>query len=176
MRVIAGSLKSRIFKAPPAGKTHPMSQRARAAIFNMLADVTGLRVLDAYAGSGALGFEAISRGASSLTAIEINQNAYQTLVSNISKLGLDQQVTARRANVVSYLKSTQTSYDLIFLDPPYQLIKSEALVEIGQHLAPAGRLVLSYPKSFELPFQPPKWQTLQAKSYAQANVLICCRG
>ena len=173
MRVIAGSLKSRLFKAPPAGKTHPMGERVRGAIFNMLADMSNLKVLDAYAGSGSLSFEAISRGAVSVDAVEINKRAYQTLVGNIAQLGLDGLVSARRANVVSYLKSTQQSYDLILLDPPYQLIKPEALLAIANSLKTDGRLVLSYPASFKLPFQTAAWQILQTKSYAQARVVIC---
>ena len=150
-----------------------MSERARGAIFNMLVDVKGLVVLDAYAGSGALAIEAISRGAATATAIEIDGRAYRVLVNNLNKLALADRVTARRANVVSYLKSAKASYDLILLDPPYRLIKPEPLLAIASFLKPGGRLVVSYPANFELPFTSADWQISHAKTYAAANIVIC---
>ena len=172
MRIIAGQLKGRLFRAPPAGATHPMGERARGAIFNMLQDISGLEVLDAYAGTGALAFEALSRGAGRVTAIEVNRRAYKLLHDNASKLESGERLICKRANVTSYLASTGKDYDLIFVDPPYQTIKAEALERIGRHLRPQGRLVLSYPKSFQPTFTAPSWQVLSQKTYAAAQIMI----
>ena len=88
LRIIAGQFKSRLLKTPKYGKTRPMSDRARMALFNILGDLTEVgSVLDAYGGSGALALEAISRGASSAVIIEINRRAYPQLVEKCQVVG-----------------------------------------------------------------------------------------
>ena len=89
MRIIAGTLKGRIFAAPHTLRTHPMSDKARGALFNVLGDVEGMSVLDAFAGSGALGFEALSRGASHVTSIDKDRMAVKTIKNNAVELSVE---------------------------------------------------------------------------------------
>src|SRR5262245_46897524 len=99
MRVIAGSLGGRTFDSPPGHRTHPMSEKARGAIFNALGELSGLTVLDAFAGSGALTIEAISRGAESALAIDVDKYAYETIQANFKALKLDEKAIVMRKNV-----------------------------------------------------------------------------
>src|SRR3954464_3149409 len=92
MRIIAGRLGGRQFNSPKGHRTHPMSEKGRGALFNALGDISGLTVLDAFAGSGALSFEAISRRAASVLAIDSDKNAQRAIAENIASLGLSRQV------------------------------------------------------------------------------------
>src|SRR5437868_2924372 len=86
MRIIAGKLKGREFKSPHGHKTHPMSDKVRGALFNILGDIDELTFLDAFAGSGALAFEAVSRGAKSVAAIDKDSSAHKALEQNAKEL------------------------------------------------------------------------------------------
>src|SRR5579883_2683533 len=98
MRIVAGTLGGRQFEAPKGHRTHPMSDKVRGALFNMLGDISGLTVFDAFAGSGALSFEAISRGAKSAVAVDIDKSAHKTILKNAKQLGVPAQLKAIRAN------------------------------------------------------------------------------
>src|SRR4051812_19053547 len=100
-----------------------MSDKVRGAIFGVLGDVKGLTVLDAFAGSGALAFEAISRGAKSAVAIEVDKTAHAVIEKNIQALGIEDRVKAVRAFANAWSTRHQSElFDLIFLDPPYDKI------------------------------------------------------
>ncbi len=173
LRIISGQLKSRLFKAPQAGRLHPMSDRARMALFNILGDLRDVEaVLDAYGGSGALAFEALSRGVEQAVIIEINRRVYSQLLENVARLGLKSRVKTYRANNTTCLNNLDQSFDLIFLDPPYEEIKADKLLQLGKYLRSDGRLVLSCPPAFKAPFGKPDWQCLHQKSYAQLNLSI----
>src|ERR1700683_4883439 len=103
MHIIAGYLKGRTFDSPKSGQTHPMSDKIRGAMFNMLGDIEGLNILDAFSGSGAIAFEAISRGAASVTLIESDHLAQRSIALNIDKLGLSESASLIRANANSWL-------------------------------------------------------------------------
>lgn len=145
MRIIAGQLGGRLFNSPHGHRTHPMSDKMRGALFNMLNDVTGLTVLDAFAGSGALAFEAISRGARSAVAIEQDRNAQQTISENISQLALDDEVKLIRANASSWLRTAHDTFDLVLLDPPYDHLQLGLLEALIGRAKPGGIVVLSWP-------------------------------
>ena len=86
MRIIAGELRGRQFNSPKGHRTHPMGDRVRTALFNTLGDISDLTILDAFAGSGALTFEAISRGAKSAVTLEIDYDAYEVIQQNAEDL------------------------------------------------------------------------------------------
>jgi 16S rRNA (guanine(966)-N(2))-methyltransferase RsmD len=121
MRVVGGTLGGRRLIAPRGQATRPTSDRVREALFSILGDrVQGARVLDLFAGSGALGIEALSRGAAEATFVDSAAPAIAALRANLEALGLTAEVLRRDALV--FLKATARTprqYDLVFLDPPY---------------------------------------------------------
>lgn len=125
MRVIAGSLRRRILEAPAGLATRPTSDRLRETLFNVLAPrIAGARFLDLYAGSGAVGIEAVSRGAERVVMVERAAPALKVLRSNLEKLGLRAVVRVEAVSVSTYLRRGRPSgterFDVVFLDPPYE--------------------------------------------------------
>lgn len=148
MRVIAGSLGGRTFQSPGGHRTHPMSDKVRGALFNALGDIHGLTILDAFAGSGALSIEAISRGAASVLAIDIDKSAYLTTVANVETLGLKDHITVMRKNISGWSRNNQhRQFDIILADPPYNDIRPNVLQRLIPLIKPGGLLVLSWPGS-----------------------------
>lgn len=131
MRVIGGELKGRGIKAPKGRIVRPTSDKTREAIFDILQqEIKGRKVLDVFAGSGALGIEALSRGASFATFVDDAISAVSVIKDNLEKLGLSPQANVFKLKVPQKLKLLKTSkvrgkrevperYDLVFLDPPY---------------------------------------------------------
>lgn len=148
MRVITGSLKGRQFEAPRGHRTHPMGDKVRGALFNTLGDIGGLTVLDAYSGSGALAIEAISRGAKSALAIDMDKEAYQTIVANVETLGLKDRITVMRKNISGWSRNNQhKQFDLVLVDPPYDDINPRVLQKLIGNVKPGGLFILSWPGS-----------------------------
>lgn len=146
MRISGGSLSGRRFDSPRGHRTQPMSERVRSAMFNMLGDVSGLRVLDAYAGSGALGLEALSRGAQFVQFVDIDRNACSTINANLDSLGLLASAKVTQANVEFWSKrNSQEKFGLILADPPYDHIDLSTISLLASHLKPQALMVLSYP-------------------------------
>ena len=117
MRIVAGEFKGRRLHAPRGAGTRPTADRVREALFSILGDVSGARVLDLYAGSGALGIEALSRGAESALFVERDQQALAALRRNLEAVGADADV--RRQDVSRFLARPEGTFDLVFCDPPY---------------------------------------------------------
>jgi 16S rRNA (guanine966-N2)-methyltransferase len=147
MRIIAGSLKGQQFQAPHGHRTHPMSDKMRGALFNILGDIEGLTFLDAYAGSGGLAFEAISRGAKEVVAIDKDGSAQKTIAANLKDLRLDRKVKLVKANVAGWsIHNMEKTFDIVLLDPPYEEINTSHLQKlINRHVKKGGLAVLSFP-------------------------------
>jgi 16S rRNA (guanine966-N2)-methyltransferase len=173
MRVISGTLKNRQFAAPSGHKTHPMSERARGAIFNILGDITNLSVFDAFAGSGALSFEAISRGAKTVLAIDSDKIAYRTLTENIEQLSLVDRVQAIHANTTSWIKRNKShQFNVVFIDPPYDTVNYAALKDLAHTALPGGILVYSLPVGHDFTLSKDVFQLLDEKKYAGAALVF----
>lgn len=172
MRVIAGYLGGRQFSSPHGHRTHPMSDKARGAIFGVLGDIKGLTALDAFAGSGALAIEAISRGAQTAVAIEVDKGAHSVIKANIKELNIEDRVKAVRAFAGAWSTRNQAqTFDLIFLDPPYDTIPYRDLKHMPRHLNPGGILVLSWPGKMEaLKFD--GLEVIQSKLYGDAQLVF----
>ena len=143
MRVIAGELGGRRFQSPRGGATRPTAERVREAVFSMLGEIRGLRVLDLFAGSGALGIEALSRGAASATFVERAPRALAALRSNLASLGLEDRSRVVAGDALAAL-SPGAEYDLVFLDPPYAMAETLAGVlsrELPSVVAAGARAV-----------------------------------
>jgi 16S rRNA (guanine966-N2)-methyltransferase len=121
VRVIAGRFRGRRLQAPPGRATRPTADRVREALFATLGPLDGTVVLDLFAGSGALGIEALSRGAAEATFVDSDPRAVRAVRDNVAALGIDAEV--RRADARAFLvraREQQRHYDLVFLDPPYR--------------------------------------------------------
>jgi 16S rRNA (guanine966-N2)-methyltransferase len=149
MRVIAGRLGGRRLKAPPGRRTRPTSDRVREALFAMLGDLEGARALDLFAGSGALGIEALSRGAERAVFVERDALAVRVLRENLAALGLSPAAAeVRHGEALRALQSARErkeTYDLIFIDPPYGQARdlgSELSALLPPLLTPGARIVV----------------------------------
>jgi 16S rRNA (guanine966-N2)-methyltransferase len=149
MRVVAGELGGRRLVAPRGWRVRPTSDRVREAVFSALGDVEGMRVADLYCGTGALGIEAISRGAAEATLVDRDIRA---ALGNVRNLGLNDRIDLVRADAVRWLEQRETSneecvpsFDLIFLDPPYKLahrLGPELDTHLPSRLAKGGRVIV----------------------------------
>ena len=118
MRIVAGTLGGRHLKAPAGRATRPTSDRVREALFSILGDLDGARVLDLFAGSGALGIEALSRGASAAVFVDTDPKALTAIKANLQALDITAKV--HRRDAIAYLNNAgEAPFDLVFLDPPY---------------------------------------------------------
>ena len=162
MRVVAGTAKGRPLVAPPGTDTRPTSDRVREAVFNALGSldaVVGARVLDLFAGSGALGLEALSRGAAEVTFVDAAPASVAAVRANLEAVGGEAEV--RRADALRFLRTAAGEtrhYDLVLLDPPYRLAErlgrelSEALPGV---LAPDALVVSESDRRAPLPLDLP---------------------
>lgn len=153
IRVIAGMYGGRTLVTPDGRKTHPMSERVRNALFNSISnELTNAVVLDAFAGTGALGIEAISRGAKNVTFIERDRLAQNAISSNIESLGIGDCTKLVKAPVASWVSTYEGElFDIIFVDPPYHDMQLSTVTAIMGLLKPGALMVLSSPGRSESP-------------------------
>lgn len=178
-RIIAGRLGGRRLHTPKGSLTRPTSDRTREALFSSLVArgaLSGARVIDLYAGSGALGLEAVSRGAASAALVDQDRGAIAAMRRSVADLDLSGQVTIHARAVSAYLSAGASEHDLVFLDPPYPLAE-EALAGVLAHLCNGwlgdGALVV-VERSARSP--EPTWpagvEVLQAKEYGETAVYV----
>lgn len=174
MRVISGELGGRTFDAPRTRRTHPMSERMRGALFNTLGDVGGLIVLDAFGGSGALSFEAISRGAANSVVVEVDKSAHETIISNIKNLDLKDSVRAVKANVSSWSDNNPgAQFDLLLCNPPFDKLNLKLIKKLTKHIKKGGLLALSWPTNSSAPEIPTlDLATVKEKNYGDAQLVF----
>ena len=163
MRVIAGFYRSRILKNLKGLALRPTSDRLRETLFNVLGPgVAGSRFIDLFAGTGAIGIEALSRGASEVVFVENHQPAATLIRRNLESLGIQKGAMVLATDAIrgmeklaSKVKSKTSPYDYVFLDPPYDAAKDYARVleslGSGNLLAPGGEVIAEHRRSFELP-------------------------
>lgn len=180
MRLISGSAGGLPLDVPKS-VTRPTQDRVRQAVFNMLGDVAELRVLDLFAGSGALGLECLSRGASSALLVDQDRGACETIRRNLAKTRLaDAQV--RQGDVFKLLAQFVREglrFDLVFADPPYahrpdevdlaaKLMSSPELTEL---VAPGGSVVLESLVRRDAPVSWPGWQLVRDREYGSTRIV-----
>lgn len=150
MRLLGGNLKGHQLERPKSDRVRPLGDKVRAALFDVVGSVEGQVVLDAYAGSGAAGFEALSRGAIMVEAIEANKTVARIIHSNAQKLGLDWGFVLHQMTVSTWLalptnqEEPRQRYHLIVSDPPYAQLEPDILEKLGEHLLADGILVVSH--------------------------------
>jgi 16S rRNA (guanine966-N2)-methyltransferase len=172
MRVVAGTARGRRLEAPPGDGTRPTADRVREATFNALGSLGVLEgsVLDLFAGSGALGIEALSRGASTATFVDTDGRALATVRANLAATGLDDRATVVRSDALRFLARRPGPFDLVLLDPPYSFADEEWARLLGA-LGP-GVVVLESDR--DVPVEAP-WTVLRTKRYGGTVVAIARR-
>lgn len=163
VRIIGGLWRSRILEFPDAADLRPTPDRVRETLFNWLGqDLAGLACLDLFAGSGALGFEALSRGASTVVMVEKDAQALRALRENAQQLGA-QNLTVVRGDALEFARETRSRFDVVFVDPPYRMsLQTSALSLVRGLLSRQGR---AYVESAS-PFEPPRGWTVLKSSRA----------
>jgi 16S rRNA (guanine966-N2)-methyltransferase len=181
MRVVAGLAGGRQLRAPAGRQLRPTSERVREALFNALGSldaVDGATVLDLFAGTGALGIEALSRGAASATFVDADLHAVRAIEDNLGATGLGDRATVVHADVFRYLEGTPPAvvdagggtppYDIAFADPPYAFTDWPRLLG----LLPARLAALEARTHVELG---PGWHPLRSKRYGDTVVTLARR-
>jgi 16S rRNA (guanine966-N2)-methyltransferase len=170
MRIVAGEFKGRRLRMPRGAPTRPTADRVREALFSMLGDVSGARVLDLYAGSGALGIEALSRGAESAVFVERDQRAVAAIQANLDAVGANAEL--RRQDALGFLARADGTFDLVFCDPPYDCgprIAGPLAERLPAVLSEGARIVTESDKRrpLELPFP-----LLRERTYGDTRIAI----
>lgn len=183
VRIASGRFRGQTLATPGAG-THPMGSREKLALFNIV-NVESRRVLDAYAGSGALGLEALSRGAASVVFAESSSTAARVIRENLARLGLTgaaevcrasveqfaRDYLSREASTASKSRGEEVGFDVIFADPPYDHVYVAELALLVSLLAPGGVLALSSPASAPAPALP-DLRVSSTHTYARARITL----
>ena len=183
MRIVSGAHRGRTLKVPPGQTTRPTSDRARQAVFNILEhapwapELQGARVIDLFAGSGALGFEAISRGAAFSLFVETDEAARGAIRENVDAMGLFGRTRVHRRSAIDLGMrpgADGPAFDLAFLDPPYAKGLGEQALErlaAGGWLTP-GAIVVFERGVDELPFDVEHYEVIDARDYGAARVFF----
>ncbi len=165
VRITSGKYRGREIVVPEVA--HAMGAREKLALFNMV-EVKGLGVLDIFAGSGALGIEAISRGAASVVFVERDKKAASVIKGNLERLGIIAEVICEKAG-----KFHQGKYDVILVDPPYDKFEMTEISHLSELLKDDGVLVLSHPQIDNIAL--PGLELMKTKRYAGAAISIFSR-
>jgi 16S rRNA (guanine966-N2)-methyltransferase len=178
IRIIAGRWRGRRLCVPDAAGLRPTPERLRETLFNWLRPtIEGARCLDLFAGSGALGLEALSRGAAEAVLVERDRRVFAALRANIASLDAT-DARAVPADVLRFLETSAQGFDIVFLDPPYDgelLAPSLAALERGGWLAANALVYVEYARSRETPALATCWETLResAAGHAHGALLRC---
>jgi 16S rRNA (guanine966-N2)-methyltransferase len=173
VRIIAGRCKGARIFAPKGAGTRPTPDRVREAVFNLIGPVDGAAVLDLYAGSGAMGLEALSRGAAEAVFVESSRDVCGTIKRNLERLRL-QGAEVACSDVLRFVASERRRFDLILVDPPYEMVESLAM-RLAPYLPPLladeGLIVFESRSSIE-PDAPPPLRVRSSRSYGSTRVTL----
>ena len=173
MRIISGSLKGRQLQLPKGSEARPTSDRAREALFNILQPrILGARVLDLFAGSGALGVEALSRGAARCLFVELDKANARALRESLARFDIQKErgmvINGDFRRVAPQLAWEGERFDLILLDPPYEAgYYSEAMTVSCRLLAPQGCIVVEHQRGYKLPEAPDNLTMTDQRQYGK---------
>ena len=174
MRIIAGSARGRVFEAPKGMETRPTLDRVRENVFNILQmKVRGAQVLDLFSGSGAMAFEAISRGAERATLVDHDRQAHQIEVQNAQKLRMEDACTILHCDwkqAVQRLSVQNASFDLIILDPPYAFHDMTDILTALKPLMKKDAVVLLEHEAKVFPSVPDGFELYDSRKYGVAGV------
>ena len=183
MRIIGGKYKGRVLESFPGENIRPTSDKVREAIFDILGKIPeGAKVLDLFAGTGALGFEAVSRGAKMVTMVEKDRRALRIIRENIRILGLGDRVeiiSEDYRKALRRLGRERRSFGLVFADPPYKMLGTDngiekllSLLDGSDSLKPGALVIIEHFLKIDFPSAPPGWVPIRRKQYGQTGVSI----
>lgn len=170
IRVTSGKFRGRVLKSPESQHTHPMGSREKLALFNMV-NVERATVLDAYAGSGALGIEALSRNADEVVFVENQAKAVRVIRGNLEMLDLEMPVFTEKVSNFKARPEFSRYFDVIIADPPYDKISLEELKLLPELLKSSGILVISSPAD-QPELQLPDMRISSSHTYARARLTV----
>ncbi|MCB1876854.1 MAG: 16S rRNA (guanine(966)-N(2))-methyltransferase RsmD [Chromatiales bacterium] len=178
MRIIGGDWRGRRLSFPDVAGLRPTPDRVRETLFNWLqGELAGRRCLDLFAGSGALGLEAASRGAAETVWVEQDRHAVQALRANLRELG-HTAGRVEQADALRWLRQGAQPFDIVFIDPPYQaglLSPAVGLLESGGWLAPGAWIYLEHDSHQARPVLPQNWQVIRDRRAGQVNYYLLQR-
>lgn len=165
LRIIGGQWRGRKLDFPSVEGLRPTTDRVRETVFNWLSPyLAGSECLDLFAGSGALGFEAVSRGAAHTTLVELDRNAYQYLLRN-KEILQSTELHIENKNAIEWLESNNKQYDIVFIDPPFNKgIVEECLNKLKPQLKENALIYLEMGKKEPLPTLPDNWTVIKEKT------------
>ena len=179
MRIIGGEYKSRSIAMPRGVEMRPTQDKVREALFNILGDINGKKTLELFAGSGAFGIEAISRGAESVTFVDNNFRCIQTIKSNLKSLGVpDSKHNIIRADALKFpakLAHSREKYDIIFMDPPYYRdMAKKCLINVDAYdiVAPVGLVLVEHFKKDALDAELERFVFVDERRYGDTVITI----
>ncbi len=174
MRVISGSARGIQLRTPDGLKTRPTADRVKEAMFSIIQfDLPGAKILDLFGGTGQLGIEALSRGASYACFIDESDRACKLIKENLNKTKLSEYARVVQADYSAFLRSTNEKFNIIFLDPPYAevfLENSLKMITEIDILQSGGIIVTERPLGKELPWEFPGYT--RSKDYKYGNTLL----
>lgn len=179
MRIIGGQYRSRTIAMPKGVEIRPTQDKVREAIFNILGDVSGKVVLELFAGSGAFGIEAISRGAKSATFVDNNFRCAQTIRSNLESLDVPHSkydiIKTNALGVLPRLAKSEEKFDIIFMDPPYYKgMAKNCLINIDSYdiVSPVGLVIVEHFKKDALDAELERFLFLDERRYGDTLITI----
>lgn len=177
MRIIGGEYKSRLIAMPKGVEIRPTQDKVRQAIFNILGDVNGKSVLELFAGSGAFGIEALSRGAKSATFVDNNFRCSQAIMANLESLGVNKLkygiIRTNALTIPQRMAKEGKRYDIVFLDPPYyKEIAKKCLINIDSYdiVMPAGLVLVEHFKKDALDAELERFLFLDERRYGDTII------
>lgn len=179
VRIVGGSWRGRRIEVPPQADLRPTPDRVRETLFNWLQPViAGARCLDLFAGSGALGFEAVSRGAAQVVMLDTQSAVVASLRQQCVNLGAGDRVEVVAADALTWLAGAEQPFDIVFLDPPFRLGLLQdacAALEAGHWLKPSARVYIEASARHTAPTLPDNWSVHRAKRAGEVSYSLVIR-
>ncbi len=176
LRIIGGRFKGRLLKAPKASTTRPTQGMLREAVFNICQNrIDGARFLDLFAGSGAMGLEAVSRGASSILLVEQNRNAVACIKENIRTLEIEsasEVLPMEAGKALAFLEKRKDRFDIVYIDPPYSVSAKGLLEAVVPLLAPEATVFLEERHSAKTASTPTELPSLALKDSRRFGIAL----
>lgn len=170
MRIIGGKYRGRKISAPDTEETRPIADRMKEALFNILGDIEDLSFLDAYAGSGTVGLEAVSRGAAPATLIESGAVQATVIRKNVDLLGAESQADVQQIPVQQWLKNYPNRYDIVFADPPFTDIDQDLLLQLSGRVKRV--FILKLPARRREIFTIPGMELVRERKYGNSALAV----